>query len=452
MAPILGALFAILVGILSVPSLINWQNQAKNNVNAGSVAQQSRQIIQASTQYIQTNATALQATATASTPVTVSIAQLQAAGLLPAAFKATNLYNQTWQLQVLQPTAGNLQGLAVTTGGAPLSDTQAMLVAKLVGYEGGFFPKNDTGMYPGGAGNAYGANWGPLSATGYTNQAGHMALLINFSSGQLTDNRLYRNAVPGQPQLNTMTTPLIMASVQTENATCPTLSAFASDNTGALLTCSTSPTGNIWKKAGSSSWLAPVANYASLPAAGDPVGAVRMTIDTGRAFMWTGTSWWPLAADQNGNLAVPGNISANTLRPTLVAVEGNSCAGYPEGTAAQSATSSGVWLSCQYSSWKRAAGNAGTGLRGIFAPLANKSTSCVARSSATGAWFTAVASVDANGTPNFYVTNGYSTSYCGTLATCTLTETDFWSNTISWTATLVATGIGGFCQSVWPIT
>ncbi|PKO57681.1 MAG: hypothetical protein CVU24_18530, partial [Betaproteobacteria bacterium HGW-Betaproteobacteria-18] len=41
-----------------------------------------------------------------------------------------------------------------------------------------------------------------------------------------------------------------------------------------------------------------------------PVGAVRMTLDNGRAFMWTGGAWSALAVDQNGNLTVPGTLTA----------------------------------------------------------------------------------------------------------------------------------------------
>ena len=379
MAPILGVIFAILIGLASLPSLIAWQTQAKNNVNATTVAQQARQFIQASTQYIQTNNTTLQATATSSTPVIVTVGQLQAAGNLPSAFRTTNLFNQTWQLEVLQPTAGNIQSLITTTGGAVISDNQAIQIARLIGFEGGFFPKNDTGQYPGGASNAYGASWGPLPSAGYTSQAGHLALLINFNNGQLTDNRLYRNAVPGQPQLNTMTTPIIMASVQSENAACSTQGSFARDSTGATLNCVTTSTGLLWKKAGSSYWRDPVATYSALPS-GDPSGSVRITIDTGRAFMWSGSSWTPLAADQNGNLSIPGNLDANTLLPRLKAAENTSCASYPEGTIAQSASNSGVSLSCQSDGtgkryWKKSSGT-GTGMRGILAPLAGMSISC----------------------------------------------------------------------------
>lgn len=359
MSSVLGVIFAILVGMLSLASLQSWQTQAKNNVNAADVAGQGRQMIQAAKQYIQTDAITLQAAASDSTPVTVTVAQLQAAGLLPEVFKATNLYNQTWQLEVLQPAAGHLQGLVITTGGEEISDMQAMRIAKLTGYEGGFFPKNDSGLYPGAASNAYGANWGPLSASGYTAQTGHLALLINFNDGQLDDNRLYRNEIPGQPQLNTMTTPIIMASEQIADTSCIPLGAFARDENGLVVSCVLTPTGNLmWKKAGSWYWLDPVATYGALPA-GDPVGSVRMTTDTGRAFMWTGASWTPLAADQNGNFTVPGSITAKTLRSTLAVMPDTSCAGYQGGEMAQNVANPGQILSCQSGVWKSALGGAG---------------------------------------------------------------------------------------------
>ncbi len=306
MGPILGAMFAIIIGMLSMPSLMSWQTQAKNNINAAQVAQTARQFNEAATQYIQSNAVTLQATATATTPVSVSVAQMQAANLLPSTFNSTNTYNQTWQLQVLQPTAGNLQALALTTGGDSLSDTQSMRIARLIGSSGGFFPKNDTGLYAGGAANAYGTSWGPLSAAGYTAQAGRLASLLTFNNGQLTDNRLYRNAVPGQPQLNTMTTPLIMNSVQTANSACSTTGAIARDTGGALLACR----GGFWKPAsGSSYWQDPAGTFTALPTT-DAVGTVRVTLDTGRAFMWTGGGWSALSVDQNGNLVVPGTLNA----------------------------------------------------------------------------------------------------------------------------------------------
>lgn len=55
----------------------------------------------------------------------------------------------------------------------------------------------------------------------------------------------------------------------------------------------------------------PVANYASLPAAGNSSGDVRKTLDNQRHFTWNGASWVALAVDQNGNFTVPGALTVN---------------------------------------------------------------------------------------------------------------------------------------------
>lgn len=239
MSEILGVLFAVFVGILVIPKYADYQRLNNDNSRAAATAQQQKQLDAAATTYIQQNATAIQAAATATVPVVISVANLQGANLLPAAFSATNPYGQAWQVEVLQPSAGNLQALVMSTGGTALSDTQASRIAALVGAAGGFIPANDSGIYAGGSANAYGAfsGWNVATAN-YTGIAGgHPAALLTFNNGQLQSNALYRNAVPGQPQLNTMNTPLIMASVQTAGAVCATNGAIAQDGNGIVLSC-----------------------------------------------------------------------------------------------------------------------------------------------------------------------------------------------------------------------
>jgi hypothetical protein len=83
-----------------------------------------------------------------------------------------------------------------------------------VGNTGGFIPQNDSGIYGGGAGRAYGnqANWN-ISTAGYAGvSGGHPAALLAFNNGQVENPALYRVAVPGQPQLNTMDTALNMGT------------------------------------------------------------------------------------------------------------------------------------------------------------------------------------------------------------------------------------------------
>ncbi|WP_139113626.1 shufflon system plasmid conjugative transfer pilus tip adhesin PilV, partial [Acidithiobacillus thiooxidans] len=58
-----------------------------------------------------------------------------------------------------------------------------------------------------------------VTTSGYQNiQPGHFAALLAYSNGQLQSDYLYRVAVPGQPQLNTMQTNLNMGTNSVNNA------------------------------------------------------------------------------------------------------------------------------------------------------------------------------------------------------------------------------------------
>lgn len=211
MSEIIGLLFAVIMGTLLMTGLAKHQSNNHELTKAITTAQQHKKINEAATAYIQQHFQYLQSVTGATTPTIITIPMLQAANVnLPAGFSPTNPFGQTWQVQILQPTAGHLQALSVATGGETLNDVQASQVAKLTGYGGGFIPKNDSGIYN--SNQAYGAfaSWNiPLS--GYLNLAGGRPVsLLNFNQGQLAGNYLYRNAVPGQPQLNRMNTALDM--------------------------------------------------------------------------------------------------------------------------------------------------------------------------------------------------------------------------------------------------
>lgn len=250
MSEIIGVLFAIFVGMMIFPKFADFQTISNENTRAATTAQQQKQLNTAVAIYIQQNSVAIQAIATPTAPAQITVAMLQApaVNLLPASFSATNPYGQTWVVEVLEPTLGNLQALAMSTGGTALLDAQASKIATLVGATGGFIPQNDSGIYPS---YAYGAfsGWTIPSNTpvpGYSGVGGHLAALLTFNNGQLVSNYLYRNAVPGQPQLNTMSTPLIMADVKTIGVACTTNGAISQDGNGAVLSCQA----GLWKAQG----------------------------------------------------------------------------------------------------------------------------------------------------------------------------------------------------------
>lgn len=219
MSEVIGLLFAILIATVMIPKLSSYSQDANDNTRMAATAEQHKVFIDASTQYIKQYSANLQAQATATTPAVVTVPMLQSVKLLNGAFNSVNPYGQTWQTQVLQPSAGNLQALVVSTGGTTMNDKTASKIAGLVGQAGGLVPKNDSGIYPGGAANAYGSFSGwVLPTANYTSvSGGHLAALISFNNGQLSSNYLYRNAVAGQPQLNRMGTDLDLNSNDLNN-------------------------------------------------------------------------------------------------------------------------------------------------------------------------------------------------------------------------------------------
>lgn len=219
MGPILGALFAVLIGLLAVRPIIVYQETALHNVQSAATAGQMRQITTAAQAYIQANYAAVEANSTASSPATITVPMLESTGYLPPSITPTNPFGQTWVVQVLQPSPGQLQALVLSTGGATIPEKQAPAIATQTGQEGGFVPYN--GQYgslsPAAAQGAYG-HWS-VALNGYTNPGpGHLAALLAFNNGNLENDYLYRVAVPGQPQLNTMQTALNMGNNDVDNA------------------------------------------------------------------------------------------------------------------------------------------------------------------------------------------------------------------------------------------
>lgn len=255
MKEILGSLLAGLLMLASSVLFVNYQKQSNLNQQVAATAQQAVQFNTAVQSYITQYASSVSAIATPTTPAVITVAMLQATtvNLLPTAFSTTNPFNQTWQAEVLQPTAGNLQALALATGGTALSDEKGSRIAALIGAAGGFIPLNDSGTWTSGGGTAVGAYAGwSIPTTGYTGIAGgNIASLLTFSNGQFVSNYLYRNNV-GNTSLNTMNTPLLMASTQTIGSACTPNGAIAQDGTGLILSCQS----GSWAKQGSVSVVA----------------------------------------------------------------------------------------------------------------------------------------------------------------------------------------------------
>ncbi len=278
MRDLLGALLAGMLTITAAVLFMNYQGQSNLNQQVAATAGQAAQFNTAVQSYITQYSSNVAAIATPTTPVTITVPMLQAptVNLLPSSFSSTNAFGQTWQAQVLEPTPGNLQALALGVGGTALTDQVASRVAALIGAAGGFIPKNDSGTWPTGSATAQGAYAGwSVPTTGYTGVAGgNIASLLTFSNGQFVSNYLYRNNV-GQVSLNTMNTPLVMASVQTAGAACSNIGAIAQDGTGKPLACQ----GNVWKGSGETSGVYSFFNMATCPSGWVSADGTNGTID-----------------------------------------------------------------------------------------------------------------------------------------------------------------------------
>jgi hypothetical protein len=246
MPAILGALFAVLIGIMSIRPYVNYEHQGMVNTEVAATAGQQRLISTAAQEYIQQNYAAVEAASTATTPAIITVAMLENTGMLPSSVSATNPYGQTWEVQVLQPTTGNLQALVTSIGGNAIPQSQAPAIAAQTGQQGGFIPYSGQygSMAPTIAEGAYGG-WS-VSMNGYANPgAGHLASLVAFTNGNLENDYLYRVAVPGDPAVNTMQTNINMGTNNITNAT-----SYATTNSQVVAENETNGTGNVQATAG----------------------------------------------------------------------------------------------------------------------------------------------------------------------------------------------------------
>ncbi len=214
--------FALIAAAIVAPVVISGISSYGNQMQTSVASIEMARIAKAADGYITTYAAQVEANSTATTPAIITVSDLVNTGFLPNGFNSTNPYGQTWEVQVLQPQADQLQALVTSIGGQTLQGSTAAQIATQAGASGGVVG-GGTGQYavPGcAAGNACGAYAGwQIPTANYQNvAAGHLAALIEYSNGQVQNDYLYRVAVPGQPQLNTMQTNLNMGGNNVNNA------------------------------------------------------------------------------------------------------------------------------------------------------------------------------------------------------------------------------------------
>jgi len=204
-------LFMFVALAIITPVLIHGMQQNNQLILGTVTARQMHQVTKAAQDYITAYATNIEASSTATTPATITIPMLESTGFLPSGFQSTNPYGQTWEVQVLQPNPGQLQALVLSIGGQTILPADAPRIGAEAGSRGGTVTASGTAQ------GSY-AGW-QVSLANYTDPGvGHLAGLLYFNNGSLENDYLYRVQVPGQPQLNTMSTDLNMGNNNLNNA------------------------------------------------------------------------------------------------------------------------------------------------------------------------------------------------------------------------------------------
>lgn len=367
----------ISIGILGsvVAGLATLIGNASDDTRASVTALHVKTVGDAANAYIKDNYASITTVATAASPALIRVSDLIAQGYLPTGYSAVNPCRQSTCVLVLEPTPNKLTGLVVTEGGDTIDDLTLGQVAGMVGGSGAGIYSTSPGVISG----AMGGFSFPFGAFGNPNQlgqrcdgtagapaavAGHLAMALWYSDGAQAASTLYRDAVPGNPSLNTMNTPILMgaSTIQTEGAACTQAGAVGRSATGGVLACDN----GVWAAARSAFWKDPVATFSALPvcnAASINHTRVVRTPTTGsgaRAYTCNGAgAWQPLAVSDTGDLTVAGNLNTAGLDGSLlivpVATEGNACP--VNGRIARAAT--GMLLSCNSLVWT---GSGGSGL------------------------------------------------------------------------------------------
>lgn len=365
---VIASLAIMAIAFVGFYQVIDRQTQS---TRVTAVAQQMKTTSEAMQAYINDNQATILANATSTKPYYIPISTLVSGGYLPANNSATTTYGH-WMCGLVLNNSGKLFGILASEGGTALDDVTLSNLASQIGSAGGGVYTNP--VVGSGVRGTQG-QWSLALPTNFANAntatkkcdgtagavtltAGRPVVALWQGIGLNNQDLLYRKSVTGQPQLNQMNTPLGLwvdsaGTTVVAAAACTTNGAMAADATGKPFICQS----NAWSAVNSSTtayWKQPVANYASLPASGNSVGDGRITTDTYRGYSWNGSSWAALAVDQNGNLTMSGNLTANTLIPTATVTQGTACS--PNGAIAKDST--GLTLSCQSGVWAGGGGPA----------------------------------------------------------------------------------------------
>ncbi len=208
------AVMALIVLAILLSLATSWIIAMQNQQDYRIAADQQRTVAEAFSKYLKDHYATVLANATATAPVQVTVDMLRNTNYLPDGYSDTNLFGQTIIGLARTPNPGQLEAIVITIDGEEIPELGTRSIAENLGGPGGFITTNDPNVIQGIRGgwqlalSNYAINPGP----------GHTASALFLVDGELANDYLYRNAVPGRPELNTMNTAINMGGNNINNA------------------------------------------------------------------------------------------------------------------------------------------------------------------------------------------------------------------------------------------
>ncbi|WP_241136347.1 shufflon system plasmid conjugative transfer pilus tip adhesin PilV [Achromobacter insuavis] len=318
----------------SIAGLQAYHVSTQHEREDSAAATYDRTVRNAVSRYVRENRQAILAAAAAG-PVQITIPMLRNTEFLPASWSDKNIFGNVYRAVSYQRVAGGktfLHTLVVPSGGQSINDMRLRnIVAKFP--DGAGYVSADTPTVAKGANGMW-----SFSLTDYGLPAGGGRLLsaLFFDEAGVAVDYLYRNAVPGRPELNRMNTALDMGGNDINNAR--DVRANQDVAAGRNINATGSIDARGWVTAGS---------------------ALRIHQDGAWSGGWSmaDNTWIRSIGDKNvytGGEVQAGRVTATgRLRTTEylqldgMAYEGNGCSGNVVGISP-----AGLVLSCQYGVWR----------------------------------------------------------------------------------------------------
>lgn len=198
------AIMALLVLSILISLATVWIIKQMDAQDFRIAADKQKAVAEAVSKYLKDNFSTVLASATATSPVQITVPMLRNTDYLPSGFTDTNGFGQSIIGLARKPNPNQLEAIVLTTGGQTISEIGIRTIAENLGGPGGYISSSNANVVQGVRGG-----WQvTLSNYAINPGAGHTASALFFMDGQLANDYLYRNAVPGHPELNTMNTDL----------------------------------------------------------------------------------------------------------------------------------------------------------------------------------------------------------------------------------------------------